>query len=453
VRLDRCRLAGAGLCRYDAAMRTVTVVSVLLSIAAACAAAEQREGDPLKADQIDARIRRHRTAEVTLTVTDAAGRALPNKEVVVRQERHKFLFGCNAYMIGRCRKPELERAYRKRFADLLNYATLPFYWGAYEPAEGSPARAGLAKMFDWCRGRGIRTKGHPLCWHEVAPRWLGGKKLDDVEAAQWGRVTRDVTAFAGRIDTWDVVNEAVVMPGYGGGKNPIGALCKRLGQVELAKRAFAAARRANPKATLLLNDFITSPKYEKLLRDCLAAGVTIDVIGIQSHMHRRFWGVRRAWDVCQRFAKLGKPLHFTELTILSGKLKTDDDWNRQRSGWDSTPEGEKRQAEQVEALYRVLFSHPAVEAVTWWDFSDLGAWQGAPAGLVRRDMSPKPAYDALMRLVKKDWWTGELKLTTDGAGKVRFRGFLGTYSLSAGKAAARFELGKAGKIAATAVLK
>jgi endo-1,4-beta-xylanase len=225
----------------------------------------------------------------------------------------------------------------------------------------------------------------------------------------------------------------------------VARLCRRLGQAGLVQQAFAHARRANPSAALLLNDFVTSEKYARLIRGCLDAGVSIDVIGIQSHMHRRYWGARKAWDVCERFAEFKKPLHFTELTILSGEPKTDDDWHRQRTDWHTTADGEKRQARNVEDLYRVLFSHPAVEAITWWDFSDLGSWQGAPAGLVRKDMTPKPAYEALMKLIKGQWWTGELKLTTDAAGKVRFRGFLGAYKLTAAKASCGFRLDEAGK--------
>ena len=401
--------------------------------------------DPLSSAEIAKRIRAHRTAAVTLTVTGPAGRPLAREPVTVRQVRHKFLFGCNAYMLDRCRAPVLERAYRRRFAALFNYATLPFYWGAYEPREGQPSADRLAKMARWCAANGIGVKGHPLCWHQVPPKWLAGRTPEQVARAQWGRIGREVKAFAGRIDIWDVVNEAVVMPDFRGGRNPIARLCKRLGRAGLVKRAFDLARQANPKATLVLNDFMTSARYERLIRQCLDAGVSIDVIGIQSHMHRRFWGVRRAWEVCQRFAKFGKPLHFTELTILSGKLKTDNDWNRRRSGWNTTPEGEKRQAQQVEALYRVLFSHPAVEAITWWDFSDLGAWQGAPAGLVRKDMSPKPAYEVLHRLIKKEWWTGELKLTTDADGRVSFRGFLGDYILQSARGKATFRLDRPGQ--------
>ena len=299
-------------------------------------------------------------------------------------------------------------------------------------------------MAKWCRSEGIRTKGHPLCWHTVCPPWLDGKKPAQVEALQWARIDRDVKAFKGLVDTWDVVNEAVVMPNHGE-PNAISRMCKRLGRVELIKTAFAHARKTNPAATLLLNDFDVSPRFEKLIRHCLDAGVTIDVIGIQSHMHAKYWGVENAWQVCERFAKFDKPLHFTELTILSGKRKTDDDWHGHHPGWVSTPAGEKRQAQRVAELYKVLFSHPSVEAITWWDFSDNGAWQGAPAGLVRKDMSPKPAYDALMKLVKGEWWTKQIKRTTDEKGRVKFRGFLGDYSVESKAGKGKFGLTRSGK--------
>jgi len=398
----------------------------------------------LSAERIEARIQQHRTAEVTLTVNGPDGAPLAGRAVTVRQERHKFLFGCNAFRAVGLRDPKLERAYRKRFADLLNFATLPFYWGGYEPAEGRTRRDRLMAMARWCKSEGIRTKGHPLCWHTVVPGWLEAKKPPEAEALQWARIDRDVKDFAGLVDTWDVVNEAVVMPGFRP-PNPISRLCKRVGRVALIGRAFAHARKANPKATLLLNDFDVSNRYKKLLRECLDAGVAIDVVGIQSHMHARYWGAEKAWEVCERFATLGKPLHFTELTILSGKDKTDDDWMGHHPGWNSTPAGEKRQAERVAELYTVLFSHPAVEAITWWDFSDNGAWQGAPAGLVRKDMSPKPAYDALMKLIKGAWWTKEVKATTDAKGRVTFRGFLGEYTVESPRGKGAFALDRSGK--------
>ena len=126
---------------------------------------------------------------------------------------------------------------------------------------------------------------------------------------------------------------------------------------------------------------------------------------------------------------MGKPLHFTEATILSGQPGYELKQNRPQFEWASSPEGEQRQAEEVARFYTVLFSHPAVQAITWWDFSDQGAWQQAPAGLVRAEMTPKPAYDALMKLIKGRWWTrAEARVSRQGA--AQFHGFYGDYKVS-----------------------
>ena len=403
---------------------------------------------------IAARIRKHRTAEITLTLTDAAGKPLADRGVTVRQVRHKFLFGCNAFAINPADDSKLQQGYQRRYAELLNFATLPFYWGGYERQPGQTQARRIRAMAQWCRKNGIRAKGHPLCWHTVFPKWGYDKPLDELWKMQLHRITREVTGFRGLIDTWDVVNEAVIMPDFGDRKNRIIQQCRKVGRVGLIKQTFAAAVKANPKATLLLNDYETSEKYEKLIADCLAAGVRIDVIGIQSHMHGGYRGAAWAWETCQRYARFGKPLHFTETTIISGEKKKNQRWSGPPyKDWPSTPDGEKRQAQQVAEFYTVLFSHPAVEAVTWWDFSDHHAWLGAPSGLIRKDMSPKPAYEALMKLVKGKWWTGEQQLKTNPAGQVTFRGYLGDYqAVSAGTRGA-FTVGKAGKARAEAKLK
>jgi hypothetical protein len=69
-----------------------------------------------------------------------------------------------------------------------------------------------------------------------------------------------------------------------------------------------------------------------------------------------------------------------------------------------------------------------VEAITWWDFTDRDAWMGAPAGLVREDLSLKPAYSRLLRLIHEQWWT-DVTADTDAQGRLSFRGFCGDYLL------------------------
>ncbi|MGD0091697.1 MAG: endo-1,4-beta-xylanase [Planctomycetota bacterium] len=425
----------------------LTAVWVLLSALPACA----EESKPWSDEPIQARIQKHRTAEVTLAVQDAAGRPLAAQPVTVCQVRHKFLFGSNAFVIAPQDQSETQKKYQERFAALLNYATLPFYWGGYEGTEGQPQAERLRSMAEWCAQNHVRAKGHPLCWHEVVPKWLPQKTLEEVQALQVARISREVQAFAGLIDNWDVANEFCVTPNHQPDTNPIAKLCRKLGQVELLKLAFNAAHAANPKAVLLLNDFDTSEKYAALLKSCLDAGLPIDAIGIQSHMHGGYWGAQKAWETCERFAKFGKPLFFTETTIISGDKKQNMNWQGAYKDWDSNAAGEQRQKEQVTEFYRILFSHPAVQGLTWWDFSDLHAWLGAPSGLVRKDMSPKPAYEALMQMIKKDWWTGPLQLTSDTEGRVKFKGFQGRYRAESAGANGEFEVLDAGQ--ATAAVK
>jgi GH35 family endo-1,4-beta-xylanase len=105
-------------------------------------------------------------------------------------------------------------------------------------------------------------------------------------------------------------------------------------------------------------------------------------------MHDHTWPLRRVWDHCETYAKLGAPLHFTETTVVSGPRRgPGESWGP------TTSELEAKQADYVAKLYTTLFAHPAVQGLTWWDFSDKGAWQGAAAGFLREDMSPKPVYD------------------------------------------------------------
>ena len=88
----------------------------------------------------------------------------------------------------------------------------------------------------------------------------------------------------------------------------------------------------------------------------------------------------------------------------------------------------ERYRKGVERFYTILFSHPAVEANSSWDLSDQGAWQGAPAGLLRKDMSPKPAYDALLRLINDKWWT-RAEVKAGRGGEARLRRFYGDYKV------------------------
>jgi endo-1,4-beta-xylanase len=375
----------------------------------------------------DARVRieKHRKSPLVIRAVNANGQPLEGVELEIRQINSVFKFGCNIFMWGRCGEPRFEEAYRERFARIFNFATLPFYWWSYEPRQGQTQAERIRQIADWCREHNIVCKGHPLVWNYADPKWLADD-VDQVRKLLLKRVGDCVTGFARAIEVWDVVNEASQFdrPRLKGKKQT--AMWRAVGQVELVRQAFAHARPSRTTATLLINDYDTSERYEKLIESLRDENgrFPFDVIGIQSHMHGGVWPTRRIRTVCDRFGRFGLPLHFTEVTILSGE----EGWKRQPP-WPSTPAGEQRQAEHVERLYTELFAHPAVEAITWWDFSDRAAWQHAPAGLVRKDMTPKPAYEVLERLITEDW-RSQVDGKTDGQGRFEQRVFHGDYAIA-----------------------
>ena len=390
--------------------------------AASQAGSGQADSDVL--EQAERRILEHRKGTVTLRLTGPDGQPLPPEvEVKVTQTQHKFRFGCNIFKLGRCRTPEHNAAYEKRFAGLLNFATLPFYWWTYEPQKGEPQDERTEQVARWCRAHRITMKGHPLAWNWADPPWLSGTS-DEVMQLQFERIDRCVRRFKGSIDVWDVVNEATHFDRDEAKRNApqLTEAISKMGVGSYVRKAFETARQANPQATLLINDYRTDPAYtEKVISPLVDADnqPLYDVIGIQSHMHGGYWGAARTWEVCERFARFGKPLHFTETTVVSGP--------KQDAVWATTPEGEQLQAKLATEFYTVLFSHPAVEAVTWWDFTDQNAWQGAPAGLLRDDMTPKPAYQQLHSLIRNKWWT-QTQVQTAANGFAAFNGFLGRYT-------------------------
>ncbi len=389
----------------------------------------------------------HRKAEARLRILNPDGTPAACQAVRADQVSHRFLFGCGAFdavEIMRTQDEERKKILQERMEKwfgLFNYGTLPFYWGRYEPAEGQTAYAETIAAAKWLREKGALVKGHPLCWHTACAPWLMQYSNEEILRRQLERIRRDMGAFKGVISLWDVINEVVIMPVFDRYDNAITRICKELGRVGLVKEVFATAKETDPDAVLLINDFNTSRNYEQLIEELLAADVPISAIGIQSHQHQGYWGLEKLNDVLERFSRFGLPIHFTENTLISGKLMPPhivdlNDW--QVGEWPSTPEFEDRQAREIREMYTVLFAHPRVEAITTWDFND-GCWLKAPSGFVHEDNSEKPSYYALQQLIHGDWETHET-LTTDEDGFLSFAGFKGDYTLQAAAGNAAFSL-------------
>jgi len=356
---------------------------------------------------LEEKIETHRKADAVVRVVDASGRAVAGASVSAAQLRHAFGFGCNIYRFDRYKTADRNAAYKKRFAELFNAATVPFYWRGYERQRGRPNYAFTDRIVSWCRARGIRMKGHPLLWGHQAgvPAWSQGQPPADVQRK---RVEDIVRRFAGKIGFWEVVNE----PSH----------CR---QVRIDP-PYRWARAADPNAYLIVNDYYVMangyPPFLALLKQAKADGVPFDGIGIQAHEPRTMrFPLPQVWKVLDTYAALGKELHITEFTPCSGGQKITG--SHLRGAWD-----EKAQADYAVKFYKTCFAHRAVVAVTWWDLCDDGSWLPG-GGMLRADLTPKPVYTALKDLIHKQWRT-DARGRTNADGAWTFRGFHGEYRLA-----------------------
>ncbi len=394
---------------------------------------------------------KHRIGTRELRLMRADGTIIQNQEVEVEQIKHKFLFGCSEFSSLPYKNNEFDGEEKfkvgdrlNKFVDLFNYATLPFYWGNFEKVKGQPDTKRLRQAAEWLVSKGITLKGHPLCWHTLTAPWLMEMSNTEIMKIQLERINREVTEFKGLINIWDVINEVVIMPIFDKYDNGITRICKDYGRLHLVREVFKAAKESNPEATLLINDFNTSESYDILVEGLLEAGIPIDAIGIQSHMHQGYWGVEKTEEILERFSRFKLPIHFTENTIVSGHImppEIDDLNDYQIPEWPSTPEGEERQAREAALHYKTLFSNPNVESITWWDFVD-GLWLGAPAGFMTKDNRVKPIYNEIHNLIKNEWWSKPFTTVTNENGAVNITGYLGDYELTYGGKKISFTIDK-----------
>lgn len=400
------------------------------------------------ASKLDRQIASHRRGPCRLCVVGADG-PLPAAQVRVRLRRHAFIFGSNAFGWGKMGRlggadgeerrlrtlgddgsvvqsrlaervvghgqdyddgshPD-DRLYTSLFTEIFNLAVVPLYELAVSPKPWQSRLHRTGVIADWARRNNMRVKGHPLIFHQH--KWDKGwwDEMDTEaywDAMRW-RQQQILSRFGQDFEWWDFLNE------------PIAHTPPAESLLDAAIRAYRLTRslHRHPNLTLNFNQAEALwPDYQPqalgLVEQLLERGIVPDVIGIQSHL-----GTLDQQDVDQvcagidAFAQFGIPLHFTETTFKTPQEMQPD-------------EAEHRQAHDVEAFYRYIFSRPEISALVWWDLCDRYSFCEI-GGLVRTDMTPKPSHQRLRSLICERWHTEECVDVEAGTGE--FEGFFGDY--------------------------
>ncbi|GHV08300.1 hypothetical protein FACS1894160_2370 [Bacteroidia bacterium] len=115
---------------------------MLLSLAAA---GQVQESDNWRAEA-NARIEKHRKEDVSIRLTQN-GKPVNGATVRVEMTRHEFFFGSNIFGWG-----ANNTEYNRRFAELLNFATVGFYWAGYEAEKDKLAYDAMERFYTAFRG-------------------------------------------------------------------------------------------------------------------------------------------------------------------------------------------------------------------------------------------------------------------------------------------------------------
>lgn len=261
------------------------------------------------------------------------------------------------------------------------------------------------------------TVGHTLIWHsQLSPFVSKIKSKDSLTMFLENHINTIASRYDGKIEAWDVVNEAL---------NEDGTMRKSifldlLGD-DFVTEAFRLAQKATPNSELYYNDYnIEQPKKRagaiELIKKIQAAGVRIDGVGIQGHWSIKGLPLEDIEQSILEYSALGIKVMFTEvdITVLPNP------WDLQGADVNQNFEGSPMMnpypeslpdsvqvalADEYEKLFNLFLKHKdKISRVTFWGISDSNSWlNGWPIKgrtnyplLFDRNYLPKPAYDKVV---------------------------------------------------------
>ncbi len=403
---------------------------------------------------VEKNIEKYRKGNLTLHVVDKDGNAISGAQVKIKQRSHEFRFGANLFMLDELETEEKNRLYKEYFKSTFNMATLPFYWSTCEPQKNEKRYAKNSKKWyrrppidlcmEFCQENGIEPREHALAYERQFPEWLWDKSVDVVKRELEIRFAEMAKMYGDKIHTIEVTNE-MLWP-HNGGRTAF------YNQNDYVEWCFKLAEKYFPKNQLVINEYTEScwgdncratDRYYSYIEANKLKGARIDAIGFQFHMFYKkedeyekaqyLYHPRHLYDHMNLYSELADALQVTEITLPA---------------YSNEPEDEEIQAKLLEYLYTLWFSHPKMEQIIYWNLVDGYAYVESPTpeeirrtqgnmtigenyyygGLLRFDMSPKPAFVTLKNLIEKRWHT-ELDCSANSEGRVDYRGFYGDYDI------------------------
>ncbi|KAI1081413.1 glycoside hydrolase family 10 protein [Whalleya microplaca] len=252
-------------------------------------------------------------------------------------------------------------------------------WDAIEPSRGQFTFTGADALVNYATQHGQSVRGHTLLWYQQLPSYVSAitDAAELTEVIQ-SHISSIVGRYKGKVRSWDVVNEIF---------NEDGTLrdcvfTQVLGE-DFVRIAFEAAHAADPDAKLYINDFHlesgtsakTTTGMAAHVEKWLAAGISIDGIGLQGHLGGSNPDASGMQAGLEALAKTGvSELAITELDIVGAP------------------------ADEYVAVTNACLAVEACVGITTWGVSDADSWLSQQTPLLfDASYQQKDAYKAIVQ--------------------------------------------------------
>ena len=395
----------------------------------------------------------YRKGTARIRVVDENGEPVKGALIEAKQTEHDFKFGSNLFHLDELETTEKNEIYKEKFAGLFNQATLPFYWNTLEPDQGKPRypkdspkvyrRPAPDLAIEYCREKGIEPKLHCLNYDQYTPDWARNcSTVKEYKEHLSERFRQIGERYAKLIPMIEVTNETFLTSNDGQIGTPF------FWDDDFLEWSYLEAKKYFPANKLVINEAFAewdSPNahtnrnpYYMQIEKLLSKNIPLHGIGLQYHsIYPREDEIKTLvkrdgryspmymYAIMDKLSELNLPLQITEITIPAYSCEEDD---------------EALQAELIKNVYSMFFSQKNMEGVIYWNIPDgyhhgatpgdmTSGWNYYHGGLLRFDMSEKPAYKTLKKLIYEDWTTNA-QIVTDEDGYATLRGFHGEYELT-----------------------
>ena len=329
---------------------------------------------------------------------------------------HKIVkrpLGCRIDAVAEC------QTHIEPLSQAVDFAQLPFSWRTLEPTEGNYQPGATEQCVQLLRTRKMPIWGQTLLSFERTnlPDWLPAlaDDYDQIRERAARQIKYVLKQFGAHVRAWEVI----------GGIHACSAFKFSFEQLmDLTRVATILVKQMSPRSKAIIGIVlpwgeyyatdprtIPPPLYAEM---AVESGINFDAFGLELQFGANDHGlyVRDLMQISallDRFGNLGKPLHITAAGVpSSGGSAMQGSW---RGPW-----SEEVQARWLREFYRIALSKPFVETVSWRLLAD-HAEEEDSSGLLRTDMSPKPACEELKSL-RRELHAGVLRTPGPNAPEV-----------------------------------